>query len=251
MTAPEVVRPGRARRVRLLAVVPLLVLLVALAVVLAGQRSATPGDALGEPSAHGAHAAPDADGDSGATPSGVADVPTADGAATAAAPAAPPEATSSPAEPAPAVAPPGSVPVPDPVTPAPGHPLDSSTGTALAQVAGAPVTTERVGAEALGEPRAPVDPADVLSSATALGGCHPAYGDAGQCLPLVPPSMAAHAADMLAAGLDLDSMPHPWTCSELLRSFPDGVAVRDVPAPGTSDPFGLDVDGDGIACATA
>lgn len=104
---------------------------------------------------------------------------------------------------------------------------------------------QRTGAQELGAPRASVDPADVMSSsAAALGGCHPAYGTDGQCLPAIPPSMADHAAAMRDAGMDPATMDHPWACEEVAMFFPDGVAVR---VPGV-DPDGLDPDGNGVAC---
>ncbi|WP_135849250.1 hypothetical protein [Serinibacter arcticus] len=264
MSAPEVARRP-ARRTRLIAVVPLLVLLVALALVLAG-RGAGPRDAAAAPtSAHGVHVQPTSGGPSGeatasasspgeatasASSPGGAGVPdVADVADVADGTDAAGDAGAGAADVA--VAPPGSVPVADPVTPADGHVLDAPTGTALGQAAGSPSAPVRVGSEALGEPRAAIDPADLVTSDTALGGCHPAYGDAGQCLPLVPPSMSAHTADMLAAGVPLDSMPHPWTCTELLLHFPDGIAVRQISPPDLVDPFGLDVEGDGMACAAS
>jgi hypothetical protein len=77
-----------------------------------------------------------------------------------------------------------------------------------------------------------------------LGGCLPEYGEDGQCLSVVPPSLADHAAAMLAAGVDPATMPHPWTCAELRTFFADGIALRE---PG-NDPLRLDTDGDAIAC---
>lgn len=78
------------------------------------------------------------------------------------------------------------------------------------------------------------------------GGCLPEYGAAGQCLPVVPPSLASHLAQMKAAGLDPSSMPHHWSCAEVRNYFPDGLPVR---IPGT-DPQHLDSTADGIACGT-
>lgn len=114
--------------------------------------------------------------------------------------------------------------------------------TTLAEAAGA--SSGRRGAESLGTPRPPVRPEDVISPETGLGGCLPEYGADGQCLPTIPPSLAEHARDMLAAGLDPAGMPHPWSCAEVRELFPDGIVVR---TPGI-DPQSLDTDGDGIAC---
>lgn len=120
--------------------------------------------------------------------------------------------------------------------------------TATLSDAAATGTQERVGAQDLGQARAPVDPADLITSSTSLGGCHPDYGGSGQCLPLIPPSQSEHAAQMLRAGQDPASMAHPWTCSELLTYFPEGVAVRPREGSTQRDPFGFDPDGDLIAC---
>ena len=95
----------------------------------------------------------------------------------------------------------------------------------------------------LGEPRAPVEPTTVLDTAT-LGGCTIEYGETGQCLSVYPPSLAAHVQDMIDAGLDPKTMPHDWTCDEVRRYFPTGIAVRQ---PGV-DPQALDDDGDAMAC---
>lgn len=126
-------------------------------------------------------------------------------------------------------------------------PDDASAGnvpqTTLAEAAAA-AHEVRSRAEGLGAPRAPIDPADVLTARTAPGGCHPAYGADGQCLPAIPPSLAGHIAQMQAAGLDVSSMPHHWTCGELTTLFSEGIAVR---VPGV-DPDGIDHDGDGFAC---
>ncbi|MFT4136216.1 hypothetical protein [Microbacterium sp.] len=114
--------------------------------------------------------------------------------------------------------------------------------TSLAEASSAAPETSR--ADSLGTPRAAIDPDEVLASGIAPGGCHASYGDDGQCLPVIPPSMAAHAAQMLQAGEDPLSMPHPWTCTEVVQLFPDGISVR---AP-DDDPDRLDGDGDGLAC---
>lgn len=94
-------------------------------------------------------------------------------------------------------------------------------------------------------PRGTVAPSDVLDTASqSLGGCLKEYGDAGQCLPVVPPSLAEHLKEMKAAGLDPASMPHNWTCSEVRIYFPGGLTVR---VPGT-DPQKLDPNRNGVAC---
>lgn len=94
-------------------------------------------------------------------------------------------------------------------------------------------------------PRGTVDPAQVLDTASqSLGGCLKEYGDAGQCLPVVPPSLAEHLQQMKSAGLDPASMPHNWTCAEVRAYFPHGIAVRQ---PGV-DPEHLDTNRDGTAC---
>lgn len=95
--------------------------------------------------------------------------------------------------------------------------------------------------------RSPVVPEDALGSAPGLGGCLAEYGAAGQCLPVIPPSLASHVQDMADAGLDPSSMPHDWTCGEVRRYFPAGLPVR---AAGI-DPQGLDPTGDGTACGAA
>lgn len=110
---------------------------------------------------------------------------------------------------------------------------------------------QRLGAQDLGQAREPIDPADLVTSGISLGGCHPDYGGTGQCLPLIPPSQSAHAAAMLKAGEDPASMAHPWTCDEVLAFFPEGVAVRRGDDQLKRDPFGLDPDGDLIACGPA
>lgn len=94
--------------------------------------------------------------------------------------------------------------------------------------------------------RGPIDPADVLGDEDALplGGCLAEYGETGQCLPFVPPSMAGHVQEMKDAGMDPSSMQHRWACAEVTTYFPDGLQVRKVGA----DPQGLDINGDGTAC---
>lgn len=94
--------------------------------------------------------------------------------------------------------------------------------------------------------RRDVKPQEVLTDAAkgGLGGCLPAYGENGQCLPLIPPSMAKHAQEMRESGQDPASMEHPWSCAEVRRTFADGIRVRQAGV----DPQGLDSDGDGLAC---
>lgn len=94
--------------------------------------------------------------------------------------------------------------------------------------------------------RGAIDPAKELKKlSTQLGGCLSAYGDAGQCLPVVPPSAADHIREMVDAGLDPKSMSHPWTCSELRQYFPQGIAIRKQGV----DPQRLDPDRNGIGCS--
>ncbi|MGG7652443.1 MULTISPECIES: hypothetical protein [Kocuria] len=93
--------------------------------------------------------------------------------------------------------------------------------------------------------RADVAPDKVHDADTAPGGCLAEYGEAGQCLPTVPPSLAKHVRDMEKAGQDVSSMPHHWDCEEVRTFFPDGIVVRQAGV----DPQGLDVDEDGTACS--
>lgn len=93
--------------------------------------------------------------------------------------------------------------------------------------------------------RRAINPADVLATENlSLGGCLPQYGEAGQCLPAVPPSLSRHLQEMKKAGVDPASMPHPWACSEVRDYFMDGLIVRKK----NVDPQKLDVNDDGIAC---
>lgn len=122
--------------------------------------------------------------------------------------------------------------------------IGGSDETGLADAASDPSPSGRDPA-AVPAPRSAVGPEDVLAgSADTLGGCHPAYGEDGQCLPEVPPSLAQHLQDMLGAGLDPSTMPHPWQCGEAREYFPNGIRVR-VP---DLDPLELDRNGDGTAC---
>lgn len=142
----------------------------------------------------------------------------------------------------------GGLPTPGPIAlEAPSDsPVGGEPGATLAEAA-ASAPTRRDGAQALGDPREAVDPAAVVAAPGDLGGCRTEYGVAGQCLTVVPPSFAEHAADMRAAGLGPAAMSHPWSCTEVRTLFPDGIAVR---APGI-DPLGLDADGDGLGCGPA
>jgi hypothetical protein len=63
------------------------------------------------------------------------------------------------------------------------------------------------------------------------GGCVTGYGDPGQCLPVVPPSHAAHG------------MVGTWTCRETRTIFVKGIKVD----PG-KDTLKLDSNKDGVAC---
>jgi hypothetical protein len=122
--------------------------------------------------------------------------------------------------------------------------LGGSGETSLEQAAAAQVEVER-SAETLGPPRAAVAPDEILvGQAETLGGCRPEYGETGQCLPVVPPSMADHYQQMQDAGIDPSTMAHAWTCGELRTYFPEGIVVRVAGV----DPDGLDRDGDGLGC---
>lgn len=92
--------------------------------------------------------------------------------------------------------------------------------------------------------RADVAPDKVHDADTAPGGCLAEYGEDGQCLPAIPPSLAKHVQDMVKADQDVSSMPHHWDCSELRTYFADGIAVRKA----GKDPQSLDVNKDGVAC---
>lgn len=89
-------------------------------------------------------------------------------------------------------------------------------------------------------------PSQVFKGATAGGGgCLKAYGDDGQCLPVIPPSLSQHVHEMKAAGKDPNAMKHSWSCSEVRKYFKDGLAVRQA----GNDPQNLDTNSDGKACA--
>lgn len=92
--------------------------------------------------------------------------------------------------------------------------------------------------------RAAVAPDKVLDGDTAPGGCLAEYGEDGQCLPTIPPSLAKHVLDMKKSGQDPSSMPHNWDCSEVRTYFADGITVRQA----GQDPQSLDTNKDGVAC---
>lgn len=80
--------------------------------------------------------------------------------------------------------------------------------------------------------------ADVSDTAMA-GGCVPGYGKEGQCLPPVPPRLAAEHAGH--AGMDGPKMAMFYTCEDVRALIPGGLATAE-------DPLGLDSNKDGIAC---
>lgn len=94
-------------------------------------------------------------------------------------------------------------------------------------------------------PRGRVLPTEVLEQgADSFGGCLKEYGDTGQCVPAVPPSLAEHLQEMKKLGGNPDAMNHSWSCTELRTYFPNGVAVRQAGV----DPQHLDTNADGRAC---
>ncbi|BCW79723.1 hypothetical protein NicSoilC5_17420 [Arthrobacter sp. NicSoilC5] len=93
--------------------------------------------------------------------------------------------------------------------------------------------------------RGPVLPSQVFErGAQNAGGCLKEYGENGQCVPAVPPSLAQHLQDMRNAGANTAGMEHRWSCTELRHYFQNGVAVRQRGI----DPQHLDTNGDGKAC---
>ncbi|WP_298582695.1 hypothetical protein [uncultured Kocuria sp.] len=94
--------------------------------------------------------------------------------------------------------------------------------------------------------RRDIKPEEVLGdvSRRAPGGCLSEYGEDGQCLPAVPPSMAKHVQEMKDAGLDPNTMEHRWTCAEVREYFSEGIKVRSA----GKDPQQLDANKDGVAC---
>jgi hypothetical protein len=83
-----------------------------------------------------------------------------------------------------------------------------------------------------------MDAGDVSDTALA-GGCVPGYGTDGECLPPVPPRLAAEHAGH--AGMDGPEMAMFYTCEDVRALIPDGLATEE-------DPLGLDSNKDGIAC---
>lgn len=132
---------------------------------------------------------------------------------------------------------------PDPADPA------NTKQTSLIEAAGREVPGP--GSERPSVPQGPppvlrgkVVPSDVLERGANLGGCLDEYGDNGQCLPVVPPSLAEHVQKMKNAGADPQAMAHEWSCAEVRKYFQNGVQVRQ----GGVDPQNLDANGDGTAC---
>lgn len=157
------------------------------------------------------------------------------------APATPPVSRSLPASASPGKA--------DPGRHNPKHPANKRQRS-LAQVAGRehPFASDRpIRKGPAPKLRGKVRPSQALEKgATGFGGCLRQYGENGQCVPQVPPSLANHVRDMKAAGLDPSAMEHRWSCTELRKYFRDGVAVRRTGV----DPQKLDTNGDGRACGT-
>jgi hypothetical protein len=83
-----------------------------------------------------------------------------------------------------------------------------------------------------------LDGRDVSDTAMA-GGCVPGYGRDGQCLPPVPPRLAAEHAGHV--GMDGQKMAILYTCEDVRTLIPGGLTTED-------DPLGLDSNEDGIAC---
>ena len=67
-------------------------------------------------------------------------------------------------------------------------------------------------------------------------GCAPNYGEPGQCLPIVPPSVAGMGK--------MPGMTHSWTCAELVTLFSTGLKV-------TADSLKLNYNKDGLACGVS
>jgi hypothetical protein len=83
-----------------------------------------------------------------------------------------------------------------------------------------------------------LDAGDVSDTALA-GGCVPGYGTDGECLPPIPPRLAAEHAGH--RGMDGPEMARFYTCEDVRALVPDGLATE-------KDPLGLDSNKDGIAC---
>lgn len=111
--------------------------------------------------------------------------------------------------------------------------------TSLAEAASQPrgIGARRLAAGLDAAPRTATDPKQIVGDTAAKrGGCVPAYGKPGQCLPEIPPSQAEHVA--------MGDMQAHWTCTEVRTVFRKGLLVR---VRGT-DPLGLDANHDGTAC---
>jgi hypothetical protein len=81
--------------------------------------------------------------------------------------------------------------------------------------------------------------ADDISDTALAGGCVPGYGTNGQCLPPIPPRLAAEHAGHV--GMDGPEMAMFYNCEDVRALMPDGIATEE-------DPLGLDSNKDGIAC---
>lgn len=81
--------------------------------------------------------------------------------------------------------------------------------------------------------------ADDVSDTALAGGCVPGYGTDGQCLPPIPPRLAAEHAGH--AGMDGPEMAMFYNCEDVRALLPDGIATEE-------DLLGLDSNKDGIAC---
>lgn len=81
--------------------------------------------------------------------------------------------------------------------------------------------------------RKPVKAADILQESSARGGCTAGYGSGSVCLPVVPPSAAAHAGH---------GMTIRWTCAEARLTLPQGIEVTG------TDQLKLDSNADRVAC---
>lgn len=94
------------------------------------------------------------------------------------------------------------------------------------------------GIEMLPDESRGLDAHDVSDTALA-GGCLPGYGTDGECLPPVPPRLAAEHAGH--AGMDGPEMAMFYNCRDVRALIPEGLAT-------TEDPLNLDSNGDGVAC---
>ncbi len=84
-----------------------------------------------------------------------------------------------------------------------------------------------------------LDATDVTDTALA-GGCVPGYGTEGECLPPVPPRLAAeHAGHGSMLGEEMAAF---YSCADIRQLLPDGIEVVG------EDQLGLDRDGSGVAC---